>query len=82
MLAKELSESLRRDLLRERQLSKSNLAGLGGSGGDGSRLAAMAVDGDGNAPAVSLQQQDQGSGDEAQESIAERKQRVLEKNRR
>ena len=59
MLAKELSKSLRRDLLRERQVSESNLVGLGGSSGDGSRLATTAVDGNGNAPAVPSQQQQQ-----------------------
>ena len=80
MLAKELSESLRRDLLSERQVSKSKLVGLGGSGGDGSRLPTTSVDGNGNTPA--LPSQGRGSGDEAQESIAERRQRVLERNRR
>src|SRR5258708_3282399 len=58
MLATELSESLRRNLLWERQVSKTNLLGnagrrngLGGGGGGGSRLAATVVNGNGNAQA-------------------------------
>ena len=104
MLATELSESLRRNLLWERQVSKTNLLGnasrrngLGGGGG-GSRLVTTMVNGNGNAQAVPSQQQQhhqqeqeqrqqqqlrqgQGSGDGAQESIAERRQRALARNR-
>jgi hypothetical protein len=100
MLATELSESLRRNLLWERQVSKTNLlgnasrkTGLGGGGG-GSRLATTVVNGNGNAQAGSSQQQQQqqqqqhrqhpqgqGSGDGAQDSIAERRQRALARNR-
>ncbi len=101
MLATELSESLRRNLLWERQVSKTNLLGnagrrngLGGGGGGGSRLAATVVNGNGNAQAGPSQQQQQqqqqqqhrhqqgqGSGDGAQDSIAERRQRALARNR-
>jgi hypothetical protein len=93
MLATELSESLRRNLLWERQVSKTNLLGnagrrngLGGGGGGGSRLATMVVNG--NAQAVPSQQQQQqqqqqgrGDGDGAQENIAEHRQRALARNR-
>ena len=96
MLATELSESLRRNLLWERQVSKTKLANagrgneLGGGGGGGSRLATTVVDESGNAQAVpppppqqqqQQQQHVQGSGDEAQESIVESRQRVLTRNR-
>ncbi len=112
MLATELSESLRRNLLWERQVSKTNLLGnagrrngLGGSGGAGSRLVTTVVNGNGNAQAGPSQQQQQqqqreqqqqqqrqqqqqhrhqpgqGSGDGAQDSIAERRQRALARNR-
>lgn len=97
MLATELSESLRRNLLWERQVSKTNLLGnpgrrngLGGGGG-GSRLVTTVVNGNGNAQAGPSQQQQQpqqpqhqrgqGSGDGAQDSIAERRQRALARNR-
>ena len=95
MLATELSESLRRNLLWERQVSKTNLLGnagrrngLGGGGG-GSRLATTVVNGNGNGnaqagPSQQQQQQHQrgqGSGDGAQDSIAERRQRALARNR-
>jgi hypothetical protein len=108
MLATELSESLRRNLLWERQVSKTNLLGnagrrngLSGGGGGGSRLVTMAVNENGNVQAAPSQQhqqeqqehrqqqqqqqqqhrQGQGSGDGAQESIAERRQRALARNR-
>ena len=98
MLATELSESLRRNLLWERQVSKTNLLGnagrrngLGGGGGGGSRLVTTVVNGNGNAQAGPSQQQQQqqqhrhqrgqGSGDGAQDSIAERRQRALARNR-
>ena len=98
MLATELSESLRRNLLWERQVSKTNLLGNAsrrmGLGGGGSRLVTTVVNGNGNAPAVPSQQQQQqqqqqqhrqqqgqGSGGGAQESIAERRQRALARNR-
>ena len=96
MLATELSESLRRNLLWERQVSKTNLLGNAsrrnglGAGAGGSRLVTTVVNGNGNAPAVPSQQQQQqqhrqqrgqGSGDGAQESIAERRQRALARNR-
>ena len=99
MLATELSESLRRNLLWERQVSKTNLLGNAsrriGLGG-GSRLVTTVVNGNGNVPAVPSQQQQQqqqqhqqqhrqqqgqGSGGGAQESIAERRQRALARNR-
>jgi hypothetical protein len=94
MLATELSESLRRNLLWERQVSKTNLLGNGGrrnglgGGGSGSRLVTTVVNGNGNAQAGPSQQQQQqqhqrgqGSGDGAQDSIAERRQRALARNR-
>jgi Protein of unknown function (DUF3295) len=94
MLATELSESLRRNLLWERQVSKTNLLGnagrrnpLGGSGpgagGGGSRPLMAAANGNGNAQAGPSQQhpqlQDTGKG--AEESIAERRRRALARNR-
>ena len=103
MLATELSESLRRNLLWERQVSKTNLLGNAGrrngigGGGGGSRLVTTVVNGNGNAQAGPSQQQQQhqqqqqqqqhrhqrgqGSGDGAQDSIAERRQRALARNR-
>jgi len=99
MLATELSESLRRNLLWERQVSKTNLLGNGGrrnglSGGGGSRLVTTVVNGNGNVQAGPSQQQQQqhqqqqhrhqqgqGSVDGAQDSIAERRQRALARNR-
>ena len=92
MLATEFSESLRRNLLWERQVSKTKLANTGrrnelggGGGGGGSRLVTTVVDESGNAQAVppppqQQQQHAQGSGDEAQESIVESGQRVLTRN--
>jgi hypothetical protein len=97
MLATELSESLRRNLLWERQVSKTNLLGnagrrngLGGGGG-GSRLVTTVVNGNGNAQAGPSQQEQQqqqrqhqrgqGSGDGTQDSIADRRQRALARNR-
>ena len=113
MLATELSESLRRNLLWERQVSKTNLLGntgrrnvLGGGGG-GPRPPTTMVNGNGvgNAQAGPSQQQQQqkqqlpqaqqaqqqqrprqprrGSGDGAgaEDSIAERRQRALARNR-
>ena len=100
MLATELSESLRRNLLWERQVSKTNLLGNAGrrnGPGGGSRLVTTVVNGNGNAQAGPSQQQQQqqqqrqqqqhrhqrsqGSGDGAQDSIAERRQRALARNR-
>lgn len=116
MLATELSESLRRNLLWERQVSKTNLLGnagrrnvLSGGGGGGPRPPTTMVNGNGvgNAQAGPSQQQQQqqqqppqppppppqaqqrqqprqqrrGSGDGAEDSIAERRQRALARNR-
>jgi Protein of unknown function (DUF3295) len=121
MLATELSESLRRNLLWERQVSKTNLLGnagrrnvLGGGAGGGSRPLTMMVNANGNGlgdaqagpsqqqqqpqpppppppplpPPQQRQQQQQqhrqprqGSGDRAEDSIAERRQRALARNR-
>ena len=114
MLATELSESLRRNLLWERQVSKTNLLGnagrrnvLGGGAGGGSRPL---TNGNGNGvgdvqagPSQQQQQQQpqpppppqqrqqqqqqqhrqprQGSGDRVEDSIAERRQRALARNR-
>lgn len=75
MLATELNESLRRNLLWERQVSKTKVANAGrrnelggGGGGGGSRPVTTVVDESGNAQAVPQQQQQQhiqNSGDEA-----------------
>ena len=74
MLATELNESLRRNLLWERQVSKTKVANAGrrnelggGGGGGGSRPVTTVVDESGNAQAVPQQQQQhiQKSGDEA-----------------
>jgi Protein of unknown function (DUF3295) len=113
MLATELSESLRRNLLWERQVSKTNLLGNGGrrnvlgggAGGGVSRPLATVVNGNVNGvdnaqagPSQQQQQQQpqlqphqrqqhqhpqprQGSGEGAQDSIAERRQRALARNR-
>jgi len=93
MLATELSESLRRNLLWERQVSKTNLLGNAGRRsvlGGGSRPLTTAVNGNGvgNAQAGPSQQQRpqhrperQGPGEGAEESIAERRQRALARNR-
>jgi len=75
-------------------VSKTNLLGNGGrrnglgGGGSGSRLVTTVVNGNGNAQAGPSQQQQQqqhqrgqGSGDGAQDSIAERRQRALARNR-
>ena len=112
MLATELSESLRRNLLWERQVSKTNLLGNAGRrnmlGGGGPRPPTMMANGNGvgNVQAGPSQQQQQqqqhqqpqppqvqqpqrprqprrGSGDGAgaEDSIAERRQRALARNR-
>jgi Protein of unknown function (DUF3295) len=93
MLATELSESLRRNLLWERQVSKTNLLGngrrnaLGGSGagaGSGLRPLVAAVNDNGNAqagPSQQHQQPHQDPGKAAEESIAERRRRALARNR-
>jgi len=108
MLATELSESLRRNLLWERQVSKTNLLGnagrrnvLGGGAGGGSRPLTTVVNGHGigNAQAGPSQRQQQppqqpphqqrqqlrqprqGSGDGVEDSLAERRQRALARNR-
>ncbi|KAI0245974.1 hypothetical protein BJV78DRAFT_1356447 [Lactifluus subvellereus] len=94
MLATELSESLRRNLLWERQVSKTNLLGnagrrngLGGRGGavgGGLRPLTTMVNGNGTAqtdPSQQDQQQHQDPGEGAEESIAERRRRALARNR-
>ena len=99
MLAMELSESLRRNLLWARQVNKTNLLrNARNEPGGGSRQVTTVVSGDENAQAGPSQQQQQqqqqqwqqqqhghqrsqGSGDGAQDSIDERRQRALARNR-
>lgn len=95
MLATELSESLRRNLLWERQVSKTNLLGnanrRNGNGNSTRPPTTTMVNGNGigNAqagPSQQLQEQQQerqrrGSGEAvAEESMAERRQRALARN--
>ncbi|KAM5539216.1 hypothetical protein V8D89_007089 [Ganoderma adspersum] len=80
MLQTELSESLRRNLLWERQVSRVNLTGRR-AGTLGSALRPLtAVNGD---PAVQQQQQAQGSGQQAQvpDDKEEKRRRAMARNR-
>ncbi|KAI9511937.1 hypothetical protein F5148DRAFT_1312270 [Russula earlei] len=98
MLSTELSESLRRNLLWERQVSKTNLLGNAGRrnvlGGGGSRPLPTTVNGNGTGygqagpphqpqpqPQPQQRQQRPASGEGAEDSIAERRQRALARNR-
>ncbi|KAI0260468.1 hypothetical protein BC834DRAFT_1044630 [Gloeopeniophorella convolvens] len=91
MLATELSESLRRNLLWERQVSKTNLLGNGrrNVGLSGGMRPLTTMGGNGNAQAGPSQQQQQrqqsqhqqqGQG-AAEDSMAERRRRALARNR-
>ena len=81
MLATELSESLRRNLLWERQVSKTNLLGNAGRRNGGLRPLTTAVNGNGTAQTGSSQQDHQDPGESAEESMAERRRRALARNR-
>ena len=81
MLATELSESLRRNLLWERQVSKTNLLGNAGRRNGGLRPLTTAVNGNGTAQTGSSQQDRQDPGESAEESMAERRRRALARNR-